>query len=61
MFEDLVKAVVGIEKQVMVVDADMHADQEFFYLKTNLNKNIYGALIYFQIIMELTSLLYSIL
>ena len=28
MFESLVKAVVDIEKQIMIVDAEMHADQE---------------------------------
>lgn len=28
MFGDLVKAVVDIEKKIMIVDADLHADQE---------------------------------
>ncbi|MFA5306486.1 MAG: DUF5674 family protein [Candidatus Babeliales bacterium] len=32
MFGSLVKAVVGIEKEIMVVDAGMHADQEQFLL-----------------------------
>ena len=32
MFGGLVKAVVDIEKQFMVVDADLHADQELFLL-----------------------------
>lgn len=33
MFGGLVKAVVDIEKEIMVVDADMHADQEMFLLE----------------------------
>ncbi len=28
MFGELVKAVVDVEKEIMVVDADLHADQE---------------------------------
>ena len=32
MFDSLVKAVVDIEKGIMVVDAEMHADQEEFLL-----------------------------
>lgn len=31
MFGGLVKAVVDIEKKIMVVDAGMHADEETFY------------------------------
>ena len=31
MFGGLVKAVVDIEKNIMVVDAAMHADEEKFY------------------------------
>lgn len=34
MYGDLVKAVVDIDKKIMVVDADMHADQELFLLET---------------------------
>ena len=33
MFGGLVKAVVDIHKQVMVVDAEMHADEEAYLLK----------------------------
>lgn len=33
MFEGIVKAVVDIEKECIVVDAAMHADQEFFLLE----------------------------
>ncbi len=32
MFEELVKAVVDIEKEVMAVDAPMHADEEQFLI-----------------------------
>ncbi len=33
MFDGLVKAVVDIEKEIMVVDAEMHADQEEYLLQ----------------------------
>lgn len=33
MYGNLVKAVVDIEKGIMVVDADLHADQEMFLLE----------------------------
>lgn len=33
MFESLVKAVVDIEKEIMVVDAGMHADEEELLLE----------------------------
>lgn len=33
MYGKLVKAVVDIEKEIMVVDADLHADQELFMLE----------------------------
>lgn len=32
MFGDLVKAVVDIEKEIMAVDAELHADQESLLL-----------------------------
>ncbi len=38
MFNSLVKAVVDIEKQVMVVDAEFHADQEHFLLENYQSK-----------------------
>jgi len=34
MFGDLVKAVVDIKKKVMVVDGEMHADEEKYLLET---------------------------
>ncbi len=33
IFDGLVKAVVDIEKEIMVVDAEMHADQEDYLLQ----------------------------
>jgi len=33
MFDGLVKAVVVIEREIMVVDAEMHADQEDYLLQ----------------------------
>lgn len=33
MFGNLVKAVVDVEKEILVVDAELHADQEAFLLK----------------------------
>ena len=43
MFESLVKAVVDIEKQIMIVDAEMHADQEEVLLKQGSEQsNLWG-------------------
>ena len=44
MFEGIVKAVVDIEKKIMVVDAAMHADEEFFLLEEHdsQQKNLWG-------------------
>ena len=33
MFGSLVKVVVDIDKQIMVVDAGLHSDEEFFLLE----------------------------
>ncbi len=33
MFEKLVKAVVDIEKKILVIDAEMHSDIEYFMLQ----------------------------
>lgn len=33
MFENIVKAVVDIEQEIMVVDAGLHADEEFLLLE----------------------------
>jgi hypothetical protein len=46
-FGDLVKAVVDVEKEIMVVDAELHADQEKFLLeKGSEQKNLWGINIY---------------
>ena len=43
MFDGLVKAVVDIGKEVMVVDAEMHADQEEFLLaEGSMQPNLWG-------------------
>jgi len=43
MFEKIVKAVVDIEKKIMVIDAPMHADQEFFLLEEGSDQaNLWG-------------------
>jgi hypothetical protein len=43
MFDGLVKAVVDIEKEVMVVDAEMHADQEELLLaEGSKQSNLWG-------------------
>lgn len=47
MFGNLVKAVVDIEKELMAVDADLHADQEAHLLENgSLQKNLWGINIY---------------
>ena len=43
MFDDLVKAVVDIEKEIMVVDAELHADEEGMLLEQgSKQKNLWG-------------------
>jgi len=43
MFQHLVKAVVDIEKKIMVVDADFHAAQEQFLLEDESQQgNLWG-------------------
>ena len=47
MYEQLVKAVVDIEKGIMIVDASLHADQESVLLSQgSLQENLYGINIY---------------
>ena len=46
-FGDLVKAVVDIEKGVMAIGADLHADEEAFLLKEGSDqKNLWGINLY---------------
>lgn len=47
MFGNLVKAVVDVEKEIMAVDADLHADEEALLLeKESEQKNLWGINIY---------------
>lgn len=47
MFESLVKAVVDIEKEIMVVDAPMHVDQESYLLEhDSKQENLWGINLY---------------
>ncbi|HPU94772.1 MAG TPA: DUF5674 family protein [Candidatus Gracilibacteria bacterium] len=47
MFGNLVKAVVDIEKKIMVVDADLHADEEAFLLENgSQQKDLWGINLY---------------
>jgi hypothetical protein len=47
MHDDLVKAVVDIEKNIMVVDAGMHADQEMMLLEEGSHQeDLWGINIY---------------
>jgi len=47
MFGNLVKAVVDVKKEIMAVDADLHADEEALLLeKGSEQKNLWGINIY---------------
>jgi hypothetical protein len=47
MFGGLVKAVVDIEKEIMVVDAELHSDEEELLLENESEpKNLWGINIY---------------
>ena len=47
MFDGLVKAVVDIEQEIMVVDAELHADQEDYLLQRgSKQENLWGINIY---------------
>jgi len=47
MFGNLVKAVVDVEKNILVVDAELHSDQEAFLIESGSNqKNLWGINIY---------------
>lgn len=53
MFGDLVKAVVDIEKGIMVVDAELHSDEEARLLEKGSNqKNLWGINLYPNIVDE---------
>jgi len=47
MFDNLVKAVVDIEKEIMAVDADLHADEEKLLLENGSKQvDLWGINIY---------------
>lgn len=47
MFGNLVKAVVDIEKEIMAVDAELHADEEALLLENgSQQKNLWGINLY---------------
>lgn len=47
MFGNLVKAVVDVDKEIMVVDGELHADQEALLLENNSSqKNLWGINLY---------------
>lgn len=47
MYNSLVKAVVDIEKEMLVIDADLHADEEEYLLKLgSKQENLWGINIY---------------
>lgn len=47
MFGSLVKAVVDVEKEIMAVDAEMHADEEGLLLQNgSKQKNLWGINLY---------------
>jgi hypothetical protein len=47
MFGDMVKAVVDIENEIMVVNAELHADQEAFLINNgSKQQNLWGINIY---------------
>jgi hypothetical protein len=49
-FGDLVKAVVDIERGIMAVDAELHADEEALLLENgSLQKNLWGINLYPQL------------
>ena len=47
MYGSLVKAVVDVEKNILVVDAEMHADEEQYLLQNgSLQQNLWGINLY---------------
>ena len=47
MFGNLVKAVIDIENEILVVDAEMHADEESFLLEEgSKQKDLWGINLY---------------
>ena len=48
MYQELVKVVVDIEKEIMMVDAEMHADEESVLLEEHgsIQNNLWGINLY---------------
>ena len=47
MFGNLVKAVVDVDKEIMVVDAELHSDEEAFLLESgSKQENLWGINLY---------------
>lgn len=47
MYDALVKAVIDVEREIMVVDAEMHADQEKFLIGNgSKQENLWGINLY---------------
>jgi hypothetical protein len=47
MFEDLVKAVVDVEKKILAIDAELHSDLEAFLLENGSSQeNLWGVNFY---------------
>jgi hypothetical protein len=47
LYGDMVKAVVDVEKEIMAVGAELHADEEAFLLERNsLQENLWGINLY---------------
>lgn len=55
IFGEFVKAVVDIKKGIMVVDADMHADQELFLLEEEASEqgNLWGINLFRELVLKL--------
>ncbi len=53
MFGNLVKAVVDVEKKILVVDAELHSDEEAYLLQLgSKQENLWGINIYPELSME---------
>lgn len=47
IFDDMIKAVVDVEKEIVVIDAELHADLEAFLLeKGSIQSNLWGVNFY---------------
>jgi hypothetical protein len=46
LYGDMVKAVVDVEKEVMAVGAELHADEEALLLGRNSRENLWGINLY---------------